>query len=275
MINKLKYATIADIGIYDLLFYEEAQETKLIDFCTQNGITFLPSRNRKQVYKLLGSKFELQDLSPKLCIKPYERIFDEETLTKFSFLDHNEIHFIVENDLIKGVVHIIDYNSEFIQVELYRALFKFEVHLRTLLVENNFTNDDFINWVRFKSETDKDKNSKEHWQKRLDIIAPNDQTELEKVINKRKEFKPFQTFYLLELMRFASDKKVIDKRIVDINKIATLRNQIAHSNDLTTFSKEKGQMVYNYKNLNRYVRQINAFFKAYEYFQLRIEKLSV
>lgn len=272
MINKLKYATIADIGIYDLFFYEEAQETELIKFCKQNGITFLPSKNRKQVYKLLGNKFELQDLSPKLSIKPYERIFDEATLTKFSSLDHNEIHFIVENDLIKGVVHIIDYNSEFIQVELYRALFKFEVHLRNLLVKDKLTNEDLISWVRFKSESEKDKNSKKHWQRRLDDIAPDDPIKLDKILTKRKEFKPFQTFYLSELMRFASDTKVIDKKIVDIDKITTLRNQIAHSNNLTTYIKEEGQLIYNYHNLTKYIGKINAFFRGYEYLLLRIDE---
>lgn len=272
MINKLKYATIADIGIYDLFFYEEAKKVKLIEFCKQNGITFLPSKNRRQVYKLVDNKFELQDLLPKLCIKPYERIFDQLTLTKFSSLDHNEIHFIVENDLIKGVVHIIDYNSEFIQVELYRALFKFEVHLRNLLVKNKFTNNDFIYWVKFKTESCRDNNSKEHWQRRLNDLLPSDPIKLNKVIQKRKEFKPFQTFYLPELMRFASDKKVVDKSIVNIDKITTLRNQIAHSNNLTTYIKEDGQLIYNYNNLTKYVEQINVFFKAYEYLLLKIDE---
>ena len=271
MINKLKYATIADIGTYDLFFYEEAKETKLIEFCKQNGITFLPSKNRKQVYKLVENKFELQDLSPELCIKPYERIFDQTTLNKFGSLNHNEIHFIVENDLIKGVVHIIDYNSEFLQVERYRALFKFEVYLRSLLVKNKFTNEDFIDWVRLRTESYKSYD-KQHWRKRLKDIEPDDPIKLKKTVNKRRDFKPFQTFYLSELLHFAANKQVVDKDIVDIAKITTLRNQIAHSNNLTTYKKEDGQLIYNYANLTKYVKEINAFFRAYEHLLLKIDE---
>lgn len=265
MINKLKYATIADIGVFDLIFYDEKKVKELSLFCTINGISYLPSKNRKTIYKLEGGCFKEKALTPELCIKPYELIFSKETLEKFMFFNYNEVHFIVEDDLIKGVVHIIDYNSEFIQVELYRALFKFEVNLRELLVKENYTNEDFISWVKDKSEISKDKNSRKHWEKRYEEINPSDTIKLDKVLAKRKEFKPFQTFYLLELLRFASDKKVIDKSKVDIDKISSLRNQVAHSNNLTTYSKEDGQLIYNYKFLAKYVDQINAFFKAQEY----------
>jgi hypothetical protein len=271
MINKLKYATIADIGVYDLIFYDKSKEQELIDFCKVNGISFLPSKNRKEVYKWVKDGFERQPLTIELCIKPYERIFNLETLERFNSFNYNEIHFIVENNLIKGVVHIIDYNSEFIQVELYRALFKFEIHLRDLLVKKKITNEDFIHWVKFKAENEKDNNSRNHWRKRYDEINPSDPKKFQKVLSKRKEFKPFQTFYLLELLRFASDKKVIDKSKIDMNKISKLRNQVAHSNNPTTYTKEEGQLVYNYTNLKTYVEEINAFFRAYEYLLLEVD----
>lgn len=44
MINRLKYATIADIGIYDLVFYNETNIADNIKFAKENGITYLPSQ---------------------------------------------------------------------------------------------------------------------------------------------------------------------------------------------------------------------------------------
>lgn len=268
MINKLKYATIADIGVYDLIFYDSNREEELIQFCNLNGISFLPSKDRKSIYKLEDNRFNRQNLSSNLSIRPYELIFSKDTINKFSYHNHNEIHFIVEDDLIKGVVHIIDYNSEYIQVELYRSLYKFEVNLRELLVKEGLTNDDFVDWVKNKADTTKDNNSRNHWLKRYDDLHPSDPNKLEKIILKRREFKPFQTFYLLELLRFASDKLIIDKTKIDIDKICSLRNQVAHSNNFTTYTIEDGQLIYNYNNLIKYVEQINAFFKAYEYLTL-------
>lgn len=271
MINKLKYATIADIGVYNLIFYNKAIELELVEFCKTNGISFLPSKNRKEVYKLVENGFELKPLTAELCIKPFERIFDLETLERFNSFNHNEIHFIEEDNLIKGVVHIIDYNSEFIQVELFRALYKFEVHLRELLVKEKLINEDFIDWVQYKAENEKDKNSQRYWEKRYEEINPSNTKKLEKVLEKRREFKPFQTFYLLELLRFAVDKKVLDKTRIDIDKISTLRNQVSHSNNPTTYTSVEGQLIYNYINLKNYIAQINAFFRAYEYLFLEID----
>ncbi|MDM1548851.1 hypothetical protein HX096_13415 [Empedobacter falsenii] len=269
MINKLKYATISDIGIFDIYFYDENKAEWLIDFCADNGITYLPSKDRKYVYELKEGKFEKKELKEELCVNPYDRIFDDEVIEKFGAVNHNEIRFIIENGLIKGVVHIIDYNSEFIQVELYRAIYKFETNLRELLYLNGYNNDDFINWVQYKVETEKDKNSRNHWEKRLSEIKS------EKAEIKRKEFKAFQTFYLNELLRFALNKGVISKEIVDVNQISNLRNQVAHSNDLTTYTKENDELIYNYQNLKKYVKQINSFFTAYDYINLKLEENNI
>lgn len=257
MINKLKYANVSDIGIYDLIFYDENIIDELIQFCKLNGITYLPSKDRKNIYKLNENQFTLESLTEDLSINPYDRIFEEKTLLKFNKIDHNEIRFIIENDSIRGVVHIIDYNSEFIQVELYRSLFRFEVNLRKLLCQYGYENDDFISWVCDKAISEKNKNSQRHWKQRLES--------LKKEEDSRREFKQFQTFYLQELLRFASDKKVINKKYINIDSLHKLRNRIAHSNDLTTYKKDEDKLLYNYSNLEIYIKQINDFFVAFDY----------
>lgn len=274
MINRLKYATISDIGIYQLIFFDNQKSSELANFCDINGISYLPAKDRKSIYKLTQDGFKKEVLTEQICMNPYDRIFEENTLKKFERLNPNEVFFITENETIRGVVHIIDYNSEFIQVELYRALFRFESNLRYLLVKSGLNNADFLVWVKEKAENEKDKNNKKHWLQRLEDILPSESNKLKKVEEKRNELNPFQSFYLFELMRFASDKNLIDKRTVNVDKISKLRNQIAHSIDLTTQSTEEGRPIYNYKKLKIYIDHINAFFIAYDFLQYQIENVT-
>lgn len=274
MINNLKYSTIADIGIYDLMFYDVNEEKRLIDFCKYNNISYLPSRNRMEVYKLVNDRFELKPLDEVLVVNPYDRIFEKQTLDKFKHenKEENEIRFILEDGRIKGVVHIIDYNNEFIQVELYRALFRFESNLRALLIKNYLTNEDFIDWVKERGIKEKDKNSKAHWERRYNELVPDDSEKSVKKMREREEVNPFQTFYLLELMRFANDKGLIDKKQINIKEIANLRNEIAHNKKVTSYIEEGDTLVFNYDSLVGYVSKINKFFKGYDYLKFLLEK---
>jgi hypothetical protein len=122
MIRKLKYAILSDIGTFDLKYYEQDKEVELIKLCTDNGISYLPDKSREFAYKLDNGKFKKTKISDQLKVNPYDLIFDKETIDKFREVDHNEIRFIMENGLIKGVVHIVDYNSDYIGIELFKAL---------------------------------------------------------------------------------------------------------------------------------------------------------
>ena len=42
MINKLKYATISDIGVSTLFFYDSNKEEECHEFCRNNLISFFP-----------------------------------------------------------------------------------------------------------------------------------------------------------------------------------------------------------------------------------------
>lgn len=273
MINRLKYATIADIGIYDLVFYDESKVEKNIQFAKDNGITYLPAKNRKEVYKLVDDNFVKTSLGETLKINPFDLVFDKNTLEKFRQVNHNEIRFIVENDLIKGVVHIVDYNNEFLQVQLYRALFLFESNLRKLLVLDGKTNDDFIEWMKNRFAKEKDENSKKHWQERLSSIIPEDDARLQKVLEERKDLGQFQSFYLREILRFAGDLKLIDKSIYKISNISDLRNQVAHSGDFTTSDIDSdGNLIFNFNRLSKFINDISEFFVAYDDLLLKVKE---
>ncbi|SHG41002.1 hypothetical protein SAMN05444396_11162 [Flavobacterium segetis] len=266
MINKLKYATISDIGISNLIFYNVEKEKELIQFCKDNLISCLPSSDRRSIYKLVKGNFENCRLERELCLNPFDRLFDAVTLKKFEKVDHNEIRFITEGEKIKGVVHIVDYNNEFLQVEFYRAFYKFENNIRTLLIKNKLTNEDFINWVRLKSENENNLKNQEHWKKRYNALMPFKIDDLERVKIQRLEVNPFQTFFLKELLEFCFDNDVIHREFINIDSICALRNSIAHNKDLTSIiENENGDLIYNFKNLQKFVLHAKAFFEAYEY----------
>lgn len=263
MIRKLKYATIADIGVFNLTYYDKEKEDELINKCNLLGITYLPSREGNCVYKITNNKFVKSKIEKHLLVNPYDLLFHEETIQKFKNLDHNEIRFIVEEDIIKGVVHIVDYNNEFIYLELYKALFRFENFVRDILIKNKFTNNCFIQWV-YKQQTTAKKKNRDHWIRRYQELVPDNKNKLENIINRRKTSNPFQTFYLRELIEFAISENLIPKKDINIFAISSLRNKIAHSKDMTSRKESENNIVYNFHGLEEFINEINAFIKAFE-----------
>lgn len=70
MIETIKYATISNIYIKDLVFYEEAKREELIVFCRKNGISHLPDTDRITILKLQKDKFEKVELTKDLVCNP-------------------------------------------------------------------------------------------------------------------------------------------------------------------------------------------------------------
>ena len=79
--------------------------------------------------------FEPAKLADDLICNPYDRLFEDETISKFENGRHDEVMFVVENDKIKSVVHIVDYNTEFINYEFYKATYRLEKMLRYHLIK--------------------------------------------------------------------------------------------------------------------------------------------
>lgn len=185
MIETIKYATISQIFIKDLIFYEDQKKDECKKLCNDNGITFLPNKNRKDCYKLINTVFVSQPLSSDIICNPFDRLFDETTLAKFESGNHDEVMFVVENNKIKGVVHIVDYNADFINFEFFKAMYQFEKNLRILLNLKGKTNDSIIEWIKKEGENDK------FWKTRYEQCMPTDLKKCNQEIKKRKDCNPF------------------------------------------------------------------------------------
>ncbi|MET3113464.1 hypothetical protein AAKU52_001189 [Pedobacter sp. CG_S7] len=265
MINKLKYATISDIGVRDLIFYDVSNKEHLIDFCRKNGISYLPTRDRKGIYKLYNNDFVKDELSADLSVNSFDMLFADQTLEKFEKINSNEIRFILDNGKIRGVVHIIDYNNEFLYVELYRAILRFENNLRTVLIRYGFDNRDFIDWIYGQSINQKRESKREFWAKRYLELIPDDLDKLNKTELIRRDANPFQTFYLKELLLYFVSKRIVNGNDIAIEELCNLRNLIMHSKDVTTYLVGlNGTVIYNFEGLKTFVNNCKKFFLSYE-----------
>ena len=260
MIKKLKYAIIADIGKFNPVYYEAQKEEELKAYCTKNGFTYLPSKSRKSVYKLVNNHFIETKIEDVLKVNAYDLIFDYDTIRKFEKPNHNEIRFIVENNEIKGVVHIVDYNNVFISVQLFKALLKFESNLRKLLINNDLTNEDFISWVKDKASRTNDN----YWHRKLN--------EVEYRREQMKDANLFQTFNFRDLLNFTKDKDLLILSDIEIDNVSDVRNMLAHNKDVTSHTDKNGSIVYNFDGLVIFAEQMNSFFRSYEVLADKVER---
>lgn len=270
MSDRLRKATINDIAVKELFCYDEENKKDLYDFCFRNSISYLPSLDRTKLYRLASSNFVEQPLDTALCFGPHELLFADSTLEQFRQVDSSEIRFVIENGLIIGVVHIVDYNNEFVAVELYRALFKYENNLRHLLMKSGFGNKDFINWAfnQWSDEKYNDNTGKTYWQDKCEKLLPADANKRSKIEGERNSASPFQTFFFSDLLKFSIDKKILPTQETDYRNLNQLRNYVAHTRHLTSYTEnEEGQFIYDFQNLKKFVYKINEFLDSYKFLE--------
>ncbi|MWW23146.1 hypothetical protein [Algibacter lectus] len=269
MIDNIKYATISDIYVKDLMFYNENDIPNLIKFCKNNNITCLPGRDRKSCYKLIGHEFKSAKLSPDLVCNPTDLLFDSKTLDKFKSGNHDEVLFVIEKKTIKGVVHVTDYNNSFINFETYKLVYQFENLIRKYLIKKNETNDSLISWMKEEGQNNS------HFEKRYKECMPDDYSKKEMEKNRRLNFNPFQTFFLNDLLYFLISKNYLSSKfnVNSVESIKIVRNWVAHNKDLAHL-KFGGQFpIYQIKELERFVKHINIFFERYEELDFSLKEM--
>ena len=260
MINRLKYAIIANIANFNPVYYDAQNEDELIAYCTKNGFTHLPSKDKKSVYKLENNHFVQKRLEDVYQVNASDFIYDISTINKFEEPNYNEVHFIIEKDEIKGVVHIVDYNSVYISIELFKALLQFESNLRQLLIDNDLDNEDFISWVKDKATT----TNESFWKNKL--------SNLEYRRDQMKYANLFQTFNFRDLLNFANDKNILHLSEGDIDDVSDIRNSLAHNRDVTSQMEDNGAIVYDFVGLKIFAEKMRSFFNTYYVLADKVKK---
>lgn len=268
MLESVRYSNISDICVTDLFFYDKNKEKDLVKLCREYKISYLPDRDRKSCWQLTDSGFKPIETIPKaFSCSPTDLIFENDTIEKFKQGNQDEVMFVVENNMIKGVVHIVDYNNPDIYVELYRMLLKFEQNLRKLLIEKGYRNKDILEWFDMKCRKETDSKIKNHFKRRANYYNG------DKEKDKREKANPFQTFLLSELLYFIIDIQLVEISKDDEEKIRELRNWIAHSKDVTAIHPNSDHPVYNIEGLKKFIGLAKSFFNSYDVLELRLEEI--
>ncbi len=256
MVETLKYATISLICTKDLRFYnsDDLQGSKA--FCHNLGITYLPDRTRQSCHELVINEFVSRRLDQVEQCNPYDLIFSLETLNKFQERNTDDVLFVTEKGKIKGVVHIVDYNREFVFTEFYKLIFSFESMLREYLISKGINNRIILDYYMQKAT---DENSSKFWRNRISQILGNKENfEL-----KQSSMGPLQIFYLSDLLNYY----LMLGEIGEAHKrsIIGIRNRIAHSVDIISQEKnEEAEHLYDFQGLEKFVRDAINFFESYE-----------
>lgn len=264
MVETLKYATISQISTKDLRFYDPDDIAGSMDFCVKLGITYLPDRNRKQFYELVDKSFVLRQLSEVEQCNPWDLIFSEDTLAKFRKNNSDNVLFVTENNRIKGVVHIVDYNREFVFTEFYRLIFNFETMLREYLFASGVNNSNIIEF--FKQKSDQAKGNSFWKRKHNEFISGKSKEKLQESLG------PLQIFYLSDLLNYYLNLNMIAE--VEMKSIIRIRNKIAHSVDIISQRRDdNAEKLYNFKGLEQFVKDAVTFFACYEFLEESTQNL--
>lgn len=255
MIETLKYANISKIYVKNLFYFDNENIDSCINFCNKFGITHLPSKQKDSIFEYSGDGFILKKLGEIQTILPSDLIFNLSTLEKFNN-DTDNVLFVVENNEIIGVVHITDYQNEFVYFELYKLIFRFEKMLRDFLISKGQNNDTFLEYVELKSQKG-DKDSL-HYQQRY--------KEYKKFLDENRLCGQFQGFYLGDLINFCNSKKYVK---LDSNSINKVRNFIAHNKEIINTEKDSFEgKFYNFTGLKQFIKFANCFFDNFKQLEL-------
>ena len=231
---KIKSITFSDIQTSDLIYYDEKNREKCLEFCRKRDIDYLPSlSNSDQCYNKAEDR--IQDIENTMKVQIDDFIFSESLLGNFK---KHRVLFVYSNKDLTGVVHFSDYNRSPVDIYLYSLLSSYEKALRKLLVKNGLNNEHMISYFEETKRNDT------YYRKRINEYNSNKE--------KYSSLPPFEKFYLRDLIELAKHKKIID---LSNDEVINLRNDIMHAHELV-----------NKRNPNQddYIYDIESFEKLFK-----------
>jgi hypothetical protein len=252
--NKL---TFGDIMQSKILYYDPDLEEACLDICNTLHIDNMPAIDGRNYYERNKNKFKKLIIEPKHLLYVDENIFDLHLINKFRSNKHNVL-FVFEGSVIKGIVHICDYNQDVVIQAIQDDILVFERNLRQWLILNGFNNKHMLEFYDHMIKTDL--KGRDHWESRLKYAQ-----------NKEKEMKSFSEFQLFEfsdLIEFANSEKskrcfllqapdFAGSRYLGKEVLKNLRNLAMHGKNPVKFIS--GSDIYHIGSLENLFNQLDYF----------------
>jgi hypothetical protein len=272
---KIKSLFVRDISSKSLLYYDENRASECQGICDYLRIDFLPLIGEYRYAERSKGAFRIGEMGECMRIGEFALIFSEEFLIRLSNAKHHVL-FVTEGRVIKGVVHVSDFNRNIVLQSIQHDVLDFERNLRQWLLLNNVTNDSILAFFEYQLNSNKrGKGKLQFWQRQIDEFnSKKEQGILEK-------FGQLQHFNLSHLLQFAkssfSNKLFFTGELVELSGkmespiyqvILDLRNAAMHAKDSIDFQKESG--VHTIDQLQDFYKSINTFISKFEELEQKI-----
>src|SRR5688572_17411259 len=131
---------IENIMQSSILYYDSEVENACVELCTFLKIDNMPSLDGKHYFKFTKGKFDKERVHDEVTAEINDNIFAPAIIKRFENSNHNVL-FVFDGKVIKGVVHISDYNKDIVLQTIQDDILSFERKLRHLLLLNGFGNE--------------------------------------------------------------------------------------------------------------------------------------
>ena len=222
--NYLKL-TFKEIMQSRILFYDSEQEEACREICNRLKIDNMPAIDGKSNFKLINGAFKSQKIKNVNKVDIYQHLFEEKLLEQFEANDHNVL-FVFEGNVMQGVVHICDYNSDIVLRAIQEEILRFERNLRTLLILSAFNNQHILDYLKDKAEANCFFKGKYNFY-----------SERKSEMSQLGEFQLFDFSILLD---FCNSKHSIKcfKTAGDSDRLRELRNIAMHGKDVVNQNRQ-------------------------------------
>ncbi|MBP6872702.1 MAG: hypothetical protein KBC43_11905 [Bacteroidales bacterium] len=262
--------TFGDIMQSKILYFDPEIKEACLDICRILHIDNMPAFDGKHYYELIKDGFEEREISDDQRLEVDDRIFAPDLIAKFRKNRHNVV-FVFEGHVLRGVVHICDYNQDNVIQAIQDDVLAFERNLRQWLILSGFSNDHFMIYFKYKISSVKKEKEADYWKSRHDWAT--------KKIEEMKNLSPFQLYDFSDLLNFVSSsfsKETFKIPIVlisgekhsGIHELSSLRNLAMHGKNPITF--DEPEQIYSQKSLEILFAQLEFLTKMTHELTLKI-----
>jgi hypothetical protein len=248
--------TFENIMQPEILFYDKKMEAACFDICGHLKIDNMPAINGKNYYELHNKQFKKKTIGNVHKLYLDDSVFSPALLKKFRVNNHNVL-FVFEENVLRGVVHISDYNRNNVLESVQDDLLAFERKLRQLILLNGFKNEDMQDFFLQMKNSSKDKNEKNYYARKIKSYDYR--------INEINNFGQFQLFEFSDLMNFAensfskvvhqiNDYSINGKQKTGKEILRELRNLVMHGKNPVT--KENEKLIYSIRSLQGFMESL-------------------
>lgn len=262
---RTKSLIVADVSSKSLLYFDSSRLTECARICDYLKIDYLPIIGEYKYAERKGKSFEEQQLNNSMQLSEYVVLFDAAVCDKIADATHNVL-FVVEGEVVKGVLHISDFNRNTVLQAIQHDFLTFERNLRQLLLLNEVSNETLLTFFQYKAQKSK---SVEYWKGQENAYL------LKRSSGELDNFSELQHFTLRHLLEYASSS--FSSKVFDLNEtinlqsavkkselsiLSDLRNLVMHAKD--SINMKSGNVLNSISQLRDFYIAISVFKRSFE-----------